>query len=542
MPLTLECWVDRTNVTPSGTAKCCVAFEIGAVGEPLEGERPAARTILALDVSASMKGEPIDQVIRSVDRLLDALDGGARAKGAADEIGIVAFAQGATRVVDPVRVDAAGKRLVRSRVGRLYVEAATNIEAGLDLSAKMLEDTPAGMRRAVVLLSDGAPNVGAHTAEALREVVRRHRPNVSFFCLGYGADHSEQILSTIGEAGGGGYEFIPDPASCARSFARALGAQGDAVASGVELTLGLAEGVELVRFVVREETRFSRDGITVSLPDMVGGARRLVVAELLVHAPGPDRFVVDLVQAKLRSRAPAVSREAPSVHTKEADAAIEVAERAPAVVPDAARRVLLARADEVRESARQLADRGQFAGAGTTIRRFMAEIDQLPGWVVNDGTALAEAYELLVDEAMAFERRPDAEAYAAFKKATVNSKLAASVPSAARSRGDASQKLIEHVAGNCPKAWLVEVGGARHVLAEECVIGRTAEADLRVPSQNVSRRHAQVFADAGAYWVSDMGSTNTTEVNGSKLGTAPHRLAPGDIVRVGDVELRYEEE
>src|SRR5262249_46252460 len=151
----------------------------------------------------SMKGEPIDQVIRSVDRLLDALDGGPRAGGAADEIGIVAFAQGATRVVDPVRVDAAGKRLVRSRVGRLPVDASTNIEAGLDLSAKMLEDTPAGMRRAVVLLSDGAPNVGAHTVEALRDVVRRHRPYVSFFCLGYGADHSEQILGGIGEAGGG---------------------------------------------------------------------------------------------------------------------------------------------------------------------------------------------------------------------------------------------------------------------------------------------------------------------------------------------------
>ena len=84
----------------------------------------------------------------------------------------------------------------------------------------------------------------------------------------------------VGEAGGGGYEFVPDPAVCARAFARALGAQGDVVAAGVEVVIELAEGVELVRFVGREETLFSRDGLLVSLADMIHGARRLVVAEL----------------------------------------------------------------------------------------------------------------------------------------------------------------------------------------------------------------------------------------------------------------------
>ncbi|MBX3219421.1 MAG: FHA domain-containing protein [Labilithrix sp.] len=537
MPLALSVWLDRSSLRPDRQGRCALAVDLAASGSPIEGERPAARTVLALDVSASMKGEPLAQVIRSVDRLLDAL-AGERRDGVVDEVGVVAFSENATCVVEPVRVDAAGKRLVRSRVGRLVADRGTNIEAGLDRSAELLASTPASMRRAVILLSDGAPNVGAHTSDALREVVRRHRPAISFFSLGYGVDHSEDVLSAIGDAGGGGYELVQDPAACARSFARALGAQGDVVAAGIELVVTPANGVELVRFVGREETRFSREGVVVSLPDMVNGARRLVVADLAVRAPGAERFVADVVEVTARWRSPA-SRDASSAVLT---ATLEVAEREPAVVPEAARRVFLARADEARDASRGLADRGQFAAAAAGLRATMAEIERLPGWVVNDGSPLAEAYELLVDEATAFERRPSIEAYAAFRKATVGSKLAASIPSAARSRGDASQKLIEHVAGDRPEAWLVaESNGARYPLLEECVIGRTNDADIRVESAQVSRRHAEVFANAGDYWIADLGSTNPTIVNGEDLGRAPHKLAPGDVVLVGDVELRYEE-
>src|SRR5262249_29779065 len=163
-------------------------------------------------------------------------------------------------------------------------------------------------------------------------------------------------------------------------------------------------------------------------------------------------------------------------------------------------------------------------------------IESLSDWTVNDGTLLAEAYELLVDEATVFERRPSPEAYSAFKKATANARVASVVPSLARSRGDASQKLIEQIAGDCPDAWLVVIAGAvehrsrRYKLSEESIIGRTAEADICVVGPGVSRRHAEVFADAGEYWISDLGSTSPTFVNGTELGRAPHKLETGDVI------------
>jgi len=39
--------------------------------------------------------------------------------------------------------------------------------------------------------------------------------------------------------------------------------------------------------------------------------------------------------------------------------------------------------------------------------------------------------------------------------------------------------------------------------------------------------------------VEDIGSTNGTYVNGARL-TREQKLSPGDVVRVGETELRYE--
>lgn len=541
MPLSLSTFLSRASVRPAGSAseqRLSVAFEVEAHGE--ESERPSvrrpSRTVLAVDISGSMAGEPLDQVIRSIDRLVDAL-------GAEDELGIVAFSDDATSLIEPLRVDAAGKRLVRSRVAKLRATANTNIEAGLDASAKMLETTPSGMRRGVVLLSDGAPNRGAHTEAALRDVVKRHRPSLSCFALGYGINHCEDILAAIGDAGGAGYEYVQDPAMCARAFARALGAQADVVASAIELVVGVADGVELLRFEGREPTRIAREGVIVSLPDMVPGARTLIALELKVTPPSADRFLTRLFDVTLRWRG---VRGEPLACSE--SVTIEVADRDGALGPAAARRVLVVRADRAREAARAAADRGQFTTAAAGLRAVMKEIEALPGW--GSGTddrddLLREAYELLADEVMAFDRKPSAEQYSAFRKATVQSRLTAQVPKSARLRGEASSKLIEEIAGDCRPAWLVVirsgVEAGRHRLREEAVIGRTSEADICVSSHSVSRKHAEIFANLGDYWVADLGSTNATLVNGQALGQAPHKLRVGDVIRVGEVELRYEE-
>jgi pSer/pThr/pTyr-binding forkhead associated (FHA) protein len=57
--------------------------------------------------------------------------------------------------------------------------------------------------------------------------------------------------------------------------------------------------------------------------------------------------------------------------------------------------------------------------------------------------------------------------------------------------------------------------------------------------QNVSRRHAQISPGQGAYVVADLGSTNGTMVNGTRIH-GEQRLVDGDILSFGSTYVRFE--
>jgi hypothetical protein len=71
--------------------------------------------------------------------------------------------------------------------------------------------------------------------------------------------------------------------------------------------------------------------------------------------------------------------------------------------------------------------------------------------------------------------------------------------------------------------------------------GRAETNDIGLEGDEfASARHARFEARRDGVWVEDLGSTNGTYVNGVKLSRS-RRLVPGDIVRVGETDLRYEE-
>jgi pSer/pThr/pTyr-binding forkhead associated (FHA) protein len=70
-------------------------------------------------------------------------------------------------------------------------------------------------------------------------------------------------------------------------------------------------------------------------------------------------------------------------------------------------------------------------------------------------------------------------------------------------------------------------------------IGRSADNDVPLDDDFASARHARIEPRRDGVWVSDAGSTNGTYVNGQKLAK-PHRLQGGDVIRVGNTDVRYE--
>jgi pSer/pThr/pTyr-binding forkhead associated (FHA) protein len=71
-------------------------------------------------------------------------------------------------------------------------------------------------------------------------------------------------------------------------------------------------------------------------------------------------------------------------------------------------------------------------------------------------------------------------------------------------------------------------------------LGRAANNDVPLPSDEyASARHARIEPRRDGVWIEDVGSTNGTFVNGIRV-TRERKLAPGDLVRIGETDLRFE--
>ena len=89
------------------------------------------------------------------------------------------------------------------------------------------------------------------------------------------------------------------------------------------------------------------------------------------------------------------------------------------------------------------------------------------------------------------------------------------------------------------RAWLHVEGQSFPIGAGGVVIGRSADADVVIPAQEVSRRHAEIRPDAGGWTLFDLDSTNGVRVNGRAIGPSA-RLSSGDVIGIGAVELVFE--
>ena len=69
------------------------------------------------------------------------------------------------------------------------------------------------------------------------------------------------------------------------------------------------------------------------------------------------------------------------------------------------------------------------------------------------------------------------------------------------------------------------------------LIGRSEEANIRIAYDDFcSRKHALVYWEGNSCHVKDLGSTNGTSLNGSKI-TEAVELKNGDLIQLGNTEL-----
>ena len=83
------------------------------------------------------------------------------------------------------------------------------------------------------------------------------------------------------------------------------------------------------------------------------------------------------------------------------------------------------------------------------------------------------------------------------------------------------------------------IGGKRHDLTRgTTVLGRSKECDIPIDDANISRRHAEIRREDGAFWIVDLGSTNGIEVNGRRVERT--KLLNQDRIVLGRTDALFE--
>jgi pSer/pThr/pTyr-binding forkhead associated (FHA) protein len=107
---------------------------------------------------------------------------------------------------------------------------------------------------------------------------------------------------------------------------------------------------------------------------------------------------------------------------------------------------------------------------------------------------------------------------------------------------DADSRGSQRAASDRPLFKLVVVAGADRGRSHPLARGRTVlgrEGDIVVADARVSRKHAEIeVLGSSQVMVKDLASGNGTLVNDQRISSST--LRPGDVLKLGDTELRFE--
>jgi len=206
-------------------------FAVQTASQGREAQR-ALNLVLCVDNSGSMERADRVAILREA---LSVLAGQLQP---GDVVSVVSFARTARLWVDGLAGSRAGELV--ELLGRLNPEGGTNLEEALGLAYITARDhfLPGGINR-VVLLTDGAANLGNVDPEALRRtVIGQRQAGIALDCFGVGWEgYNDDLLEVLSRNGDGRYGFLNSPEDAASGFADQLAGALQVAASDVKVQI-----------------------------------------------------------------------------------------------------------------------------------------------------------------------------------------------------------------------------------------------------------------------------------------------------------------
>lgn len=127
-------------------------------------------------------------------------------------------------------------------------------------------------------------------------------------------------------------------------------------------------------------------------------------------------------------------------------------------------------------------------------------------------------------------------------KAAADSMILTPSAAAAAGLGSGAARQRRPVSLVVQRSPSLEAGAVFPVDSAPVTVGRGGQNDLVLDGDEfASARHARIEARGDGVWVQDLDSTNGTFLNGARVVGA-ERMSPGDVLRVGETDLRVEED
>lgn len=175
------------------------------------------RLTFLLDNSGSMERIDRQQTVRKAFAML------AQQLKPIDQVTLISFARQPRLLADKVCGNEAGKLV--GLIDELPSEGGTNIEAALQLAfEKANEQQTAGAQNRIILLTDGAVNLGNANPESLSEMVTTMRSSgIAFDAAGISAEGlNDEILEALTRQGDGRYYLLDSLESVDDGFAKQI--------------------------------------------------------------------------------------------------------------------------------------------------------------------------------------------------------------------------------------------------------------------------------------------------------------------------------
>ena len=80
------------------------------------------------------------------------------------------------------------------------------------------------------------------------------------------------------------------------------------------------------------------------------------------------------------------------------------------------------------------------------------------------------------------------------------------------------------------------LAGRKFLLSAETTLGRAPGCGVQIDDVRVSKLHARLFFDDGAWYLEDLGSTNGTQLDGEAV-VGPTRIKRGARIQITEIEM-----